>query len=105
VPVLPAAREYVRAGIAPGGTHANWKFLSEWVIYDAALSKEEQLLLCDAQTSGGLLASVPAGDAERLVAALRKAGVNEAALIGRIEEAGGGRITVSAGVAESDPTR
>ena len=27
VPVLPAAREYVKAGIAPGGTHANWKFL------------------------------------------------------------------------------
>src|SRR6059058_5141278 len=61
VPVLPAAREYVRAGIAPGGTHANWKFLADWVTFAPGLSKEEQLLLCDAQTSGGLLASVPAG--------------------------------------------
>src|SRR5262245_6247057 len=33
VPVLPAAREYVQAGIAPGGTHANRKFLAEWVTF------------------------------------------------------------------------
>src|SRR5205823_14571705 len=88
VPVLPAAREYVRAGIAPGGTHANWKFLAEWVTFDLAVSKEEQLLLCDAQTSGGLLASVPAADADRLVKALHDAGVPAAAVIGRVEAAG-----------------
>src|SRR3954471_21702034 len=40
VPVIAAAREYVRGGIAPGGTHANWKFLAEWVTFDAGLSKE-----------------------------------------------------------------
>jgi selenide,water dikinase len=97
VPVLPAAREYVRAGIAPGGTHANWKFLADWVTFHAALSKEEQLLLCDAQTSGGLLASVPAVDAERLVTALNKTGVPAAAVIGRIDGTGTGRIVVSAG--------
>ncbi|HEY1375178.1 MAG TPA: selenide, water dikinase SelD [Gemmataceae bacterium] len=95
VPVLPAAREYVRAGIAPGGTHANWKFLAEWVTFAPGLSKEEQLLLCDAQTSGGLLASVPAGDAGRLVAALHAAGVKDAAVVGRVEAAGKGRIEVT----------
>jgi selenide, water dikinase len=95
VPMLAAAREYVRAGIAPGGTHANWKFLADWVTFDAALSKEEQLLLCDAQTSGGLLASVPAADAERLVRTLRDAGVTDAATIGRIEGVGSGRIAVA----------
>ena len=52
VPIISAAREYVRKGIAPGGTHANWRFLSEWVTYEDGISKEEQLLLCDAQTSG-----------------------------------------------------
>jgi selenide,water dikinase len=95
VPVLPAAREYVNAGIAPGGTHANWRFLGEWVTFDPGLSKEEQLLLCDAQTSGGLLASVPAEDAERLVADLRAAGATEAVAIGRVEAAGDGRIAVA----------
>jgi selenide,water dikinase len=99
VPIIPAAREYVRAGIAPGGTHANWRFLGEWVRFDPDVSKEEQLLLCDAQTSGGLLVSIPAAEAERLVVALRRAGAAEAAVVGRVEGAGTGRIAVSAGVA------
>jgi selenide,water dikinase len=94
VPVLAAAREYVHAGIAPGGTHANWRFLADWVTWDPALPKEEQLLLCDAQTSGGLLAAVPEGSADEAVAALREAGVTAAAVVGRIEGAGEGRIVV-----------
>jgi selenide,water dikinase len=39
---LPAAWEYVRAGIAPGGTHANLRFLADWVTFAADLAKEEQ---------------------------------------------------------------
>jgi len=66
VPVLSAAREYIQAGIAPGGTHANWKFLADWVEYEEGLSKEAQLLLCDAQTSGGLLIALPEKDALEL---------------------------------------
>ena len=67
VPVLPPAREYVRQGIAPGGTHANRRFLSDWVSYDADITEFEQLLLCDAQTSGGLLAAFPGDQAEEVV--------------------------------------
>ncbi|HVS37971.1 MAG TPA: selenide, water dikinase SelD [Gemmataceae bacterium] len=95
VPVLPAAWEYVRAGIAPGGTHANWRFLNDWVDYESGISKEEQLILCDAQTSGGLLAAVPADRADELVRSLRARGLNWAATVGRIEAAGNGRIAVS----------
>jgi selenide, water dikinase len=96
VPVLAAAREYVKAGIAPGGTHANWRFLAEWVTYAPEVSKEDQLLLCDAQTSGGLLASVPAEEVAGIVQALRSAGAREAAVVGRIEERSmGGAITVA----------
>ena len=39
VPVLAAAREYVRRGIAPGGTHANRRFLADWVDYDADIAE------------------------------------------------------------------
>ncbi|MBX9789159.1 MAG: selenide, water dikinase SelD [Pirellulales bacterium] len=95
VPALPAARAYLGKGIAPGGTHANWRFLEDWVTYDEKLSKEEQLLLCDAQTSGGLLASVASEQAHELVGALRSAGVASAAVIGRIETGEPGRISVS----------
>jgi selenide,water dikinase len=94
VPVLQAAREYVRAGISPGGTHANHKFLNDWVTYAADVTKEEQLLLCDAQTSGGLLAAVAPDDAEGLIRSLRDRGVMDATIVGRIEAGTTRRIFV-----------
>lgn len=94
VPVIPAAREYVEGGIYPGGTNANHKFLADWVTYAPEITKPSQLLLCDAQTSGGLLASVPADRAAPLVAALRARGIAEAAIVGRILAAEKPRITV-----------
>jgi selenide,water dikinase len=94
MPVLPAAWEYMRAGIAPGGTHANHRFLADWVTYSPKLSKEEQLLLCDAQTSGGLLAAVDAQNTDLLLNELRSEGVDEAVVIGQIEAGPPGRIIV-----------
>jgi selenide,water dikinase len=96
VPVLPAAREYVKAGIAPGGTRANWKFLADWVEYAPNVSQEEQLLLCDAQTSGGLLAAVPERIADDVSRALTAAGTLASAIVGRITGVGGGKIRVTA---------
>ncbi|HYV39167.1 MAG TPA: selenide, water dikinase SelD, partial [Gemmataceae bacterium] len=78
---------------APGGTHANWKFLADWVTFAAGLTKEDQLLLCDAQTSGGLLASVAVADVAKVVGALQKSGTLAAAVIGRIDAASPGRIS------------
>ncbi len=97
VPVLPAAWEYVASGIAPGGTHANLKFLADWVDFDPGVSMEARLVLCDAQTSGGLLAAVPERDAETVTRALTDAGTLAAAVVGRVTGTGAGRITVVAG--------
>jgi selenide,water dikinase len=94
VPVLSAARRYVAEGIAPGGTRANWRFLADWVEYAPGISQEEQFLLCDAQTSGGLLAAVPEAGAEAVARALSESGTLAAAIVGRIAAAGNGRITV-----------
>lgn len=95
VPVIPAAWEYVRAGIAPGGTHANWRFLADWVRYEEGLGKEEQLLLSDAQTSGGLLVAIAAEGAADMLKALGKVGVQTAAVIGRLGTGEPGHILVS----------
>jgi selenide,water dikinase len=94
VPVLSAAREYANAGVSPGGTHANHRFLADWVTYAPNVTKVEQLILCDAQTSGGLLAAVAADQADALVASLRARGVDAAAVIGRIESTIPNRIFV-----------
>jgi selenide, water dikinase len=87
VPLLPAAREYVEGGIAPGGTHSNHRFLADWVDYAADVTRPEQLLLCDAQTSGGLLAAVPADRGDAIVADLRACGLVSAAVVGAITPA------------------
>ena len=94
VPVLDAAVRYVSEGIAPGGSHANARFLAEWVDFGET-SKEDQLLLCDAQTSGGLLIAVPAERSEQLVRGLRDRGTLCAAVIGHFES-GPPRIRVQA---------
>ena len=94
VPILAAAREYVQQGIAPGGTHANRRFLSNWVSYDEEITEFQQLLLCDAQTSGGLLAALAGDRAEGVVAELQVLGATSAALIGTVVAGEPGRIQV-----------
>jgi selenide,water dikinase len=97
VPVLDAAWEYVRDGVAPGGTHANWRFLNEWTTYDDAVDKPSQLVLCDAQTSGGLLMAVAPEKADVLVDALNARDTLCAAVVGRVEDGPPGRMRVVAG--------
>jgi len=96
VPVIEAAWTYVREGVAPGGTHANWRFLSEWVQYDAGIDKESQLVLCDAQTSGGLLIALEASKTDALCAELRSRGAPCAAVIGTLESGRAGSMRVVA---------
>jgi len=94
VPVLAAARIYVAEGIAPGGTHANWRFLANWVTWGEGVSKEEQLLLADAQTSGGLLIAVAPERAEALIEALERHGAPARAIVGEIIEGAPGQMGV-----------
>lgn len=95
VPILPAAIEYVQAGISPGGTHANRRFLSKWVDYDPIIPDWRQLLLCDAQTSGGLLAAIPGTHAAEVVRQLRYHGLESAAIVGCINAGQPGKIRVT----------
>lgn len=94
VPVLDAAREYVEGGVAPGGTHANWRFLNDWATYGDGVTKEQQLLLCDAQTSGGLLLAVAPENADRLIEELTRKGTPAASVVGKLTEGTPGRIQV-----------
>jgi selenide,water dikinase len=81
-------------GLVPGGTVANRDFLRDAVIWDAAISPVQQWVLCDAQTSGGLLIAVPPERAAALQEALRAAGALAAAEIGTIVDDPTGRIQV-----------
>ncbi|MFQ3639641.1 MAG: selenide, water dikinase SelD [Chloracidobacterium sp.] len=94
IPILSAAKQYAAQGIIPGGTHANWRFLNDWTDYAPRLTRTDQLLLCDAQTSGGLLLAVAPDRAERLIGELRARQTPCAAPIGRLLPGAAGRIMV-----------
>ncbi len=94
IPVLAAARTYVNEGIAPGGTHANLRYLKEHVTFE--VDKADQLLVCDAQTSGGLLIALPEAKVDALLGELRGRGVPVAARIGALHEGDRGHIRVVA---------
>lgn len=67
VPRLPGVEHYLAEGCVPGGTLRNFESYGDRI---GALSEEQKQLLCDPQTSGGLLVAVePAGEAEFLALA------------------------------------
>lgn len=59
LPLLPGARRYAEARMAPGGTHSNRRYFSLRVQAPPDLSQADEALLYDPQTSGGLLLAVP----------------------------------------------
>jgi len=76
VPLLEGALECVRHGCVPAGLKANRGFAEGCVEYADDVPEDVRTLLYDPQTAGGLLISVAADDAERLVTQLAIAGVN-----------------------------
>ncbi len=90
VPTLPGVLDLARAGVVSGGTNRNHAWLgttTDW----GALTQPEQLVLADAQTSGGLL--IATRDAERLRIALDARGVGHSE-IGEVVAGPPGAITV-----------
>ena len=96
VPILEEAWALAREGVIPGGTDRNRTALEGAVTWDG-VGEDGRVLLCDAQTSGGLLMAVPADRLDRLLRALRGGGVPVAAVVGEITGPGRGEITVAAG--------
>jgi selenide,water dikinase len=82
LPILPGAADLVRAGIVPGGTKRNLEFVVEWTHFDALLAGWQQLLVADAQTSGGLMLAVPPELVDEVVFALGERGALAASVIG-----------------------
>jgi selenide, water dikinase len=70
IPFLTHSRYYADEWIFPGGTSDNKLFFSPFVQFAAGIDDVSQMLLFDAQTSGGLLLCVPAS---RLDAFLKRA--------------------------------
>jgi selenide, water dikinase len=85
VPILDGTLELAKNGVVPGGSKSNHKWLENDVDYDSILP-EEQLILCDAITSGGLLVALDEAEAHQYIEALHQKGHKIAEIIGKVTE-------------------
>jgi selenide,water dikinase len=83
VPFLDHAYDLAASGIIPGGTRSNMEFTTPEVGYSSNISSVYKALLNDAQTSGGLLFSLPGDQAVLIISELKTIG-KQAYLIGNV---------------------
>ncbi len=93
VPLLDGTLELLRAGVVPGGTRRNHAWVSEITDW-GTLDEDRQLLLSDAQTSGGLLLAVAPDAVDALILDLTARGTPAAAVIGHLGRDRPERISV-----------
>ena len=93
LPVLEGARELAQSGIGTGAAKRNWASYG----HDVALGERpawHRDLLCDPQTSGGLLIACAPGAAEDVLTLVRARGFGHARAIGTFA-AGPATVTVN----------
>jgi selenide,water dikinase len=95
VPIIPETIDFAQMGLVPGGTYRNKEFFLSRVEFAANIPDWMQDILFDAQTSGGLLISIPPQLGEQLLAMLHEAGEKDSAIIGTVIENPKGKIVVS----------
>jgi selenide,water dikinase len=94
--LLPGVEALARAGVRTGAAVRNWASYGEAVEPPTGMPEWRRDILCDPQTSGGLLAAVAADRAEAVMDLVRSRGFDRAAVVGRLVE-GEPWIRVTAG--------
>ena len=94
VPVLDGVADLVEAGHVPGGTRRNRKDAESALSIEGDVPETVQILLADAQTSGGLLICSPPERTEELLGALDEAG-DVAAVVGEVVEGAAGDVVIT----------
>jgi selenide,water dikinase len=92
VPLLPGARALADGGFIPGGTARNAADVASDVTWEDGVADGLRTLLCDAQTSGGLLIFVRPEQVDALLDALHRGGDVAATVIGGVTEGAGIRV-------------
>ncbi len=93
-PLLPFARRLVEQDACSGGSKRNLAAAQRWTRFAPEVDAAQRLLLCDAQTSGGLLLAVPAAAESSLLAELERRGTLARAIIGELMSGSPGEIEV-----------
>ncbi len=84
IPLLREARRLAERGVAPEGSRVNVRNMRPRADVAPEVSDEDFLLLCDAQTSGGLLVALPQAQAESYARQCLERGAPAGAVIGHV---------------------
>ncbi|MHB9119853.1 MAG: selenide, water dikinase SelD [Burkholderiales bacterium] len=93
LPVLPEALELAKQGFAPGASERNWLSYGHEVVLPEGLPPWRKNLLCDPQTSGGLLVACAPGAVSQVLEIFHRQGFEFASEIGEMV-AGEAGVTV-----------
>ncbi len=86
VPMIGEAVALAQQGIATGASTRNWASYGAEIVLPDGTPEWKQKLLCDPQTSGGLLVSCAPEAAQEVLDVFRQAGFADAAIVGQLEE-------------------
>ena len=84
VPRYDESLDLIGQGVATSVTGSNLQVVQDYLTFSGNFTDEEKGLVVDPQTSGGLLISLPADQAPKLVGRLRERGNQVAAVIGEV---------------------
>jgi selenide,water dikinase len=94
MPVLSAAARLAEQGYSTGAADRNWSSYGAEVDLPQGFPEWQRKLLCDPQTSGGLLVACAANEADKVLATFLEQGFAAACVIGKMV-AGEARVRVS----------
>jgi len=84
VPIIHESIALSDDKVVPGGTIKNKKYMEDKVLYMSNLSHYCKTLLCDAQTSGGLLIAMDKNDAKEYIKEIEDLSFGYASIIGEV---------------------
>jgi selenide, water dikinase len=94
VPKLSNVREMAAQGFITGASGRNWAGYGHDVALPAGFASEDQALITDPQTSGGLLVSCTRESLPEVLAVFKKHGFADAALIGEVKAKSGDKAKI-----------
>ncbi len=86
VPFLPGVEALAAQGFITGASGRNWAGYGQDVRLAAGITPQQQALLCDPQTSGGLLVACAPEAVDEVLAVFQAEGFAQAAVIGEMAE-------------------
>ncbi|MGA7180432.1 MAG: selenide, water dikinase SelD [Thiobacillaceae bacterium] len=86
LPIHPLAEKLAQQGFGPGASERNWSSYGHEVALPDSMSDWQRKMICDPQTSGGLLVACDENDADEVLELFRKNGFMSANPIGRLTE-------------------